>query len=133
MLTLSEFSAIYESLRRASETWADLWICLSDLPISIGELIGLRYSSVKGARLFIEHGRDGGRRIIEIPVNVRKIICRRRKDNPEDIYIFQSHSNRVGTARKPVTIIAFNSAIKKSATGITHKIVSSSSAKQVQS
>lgn len=65
---------------------------------------------------------------MSIPSPVDEIIKRRRKAYPDDIYIFQSHSNRTGTEKKPVTVVAFNTALKYAATGVTNKNVSSKSA-----
>ena len=46
-----------------------------------------------------------------------------------DIFIFQSHSNRVKFKEQPVTVIAFNRALKIASSGVTDKKVSSKSAR----
>lgn len=129
MLTLSEYHEIDKSLKQVSDTWSDLWVCLHHLPIGISRLIALRYTAITEMELIIEIYPDGRREVITLPDKIQRIIHRRRRSYPEDIYIFQSHSNRVKAKKKPVTLIAFNSAIKRAALGVTRKVVSSGSAR----
>ncbi|HFY0731578.1 TPA: hypothetical protein ACIGWT_002501, partial [Citrobacter amalonaticus] len=59
------------------------------------------------------------------PSPVLNIILRRREVYPDDVYVFQSHSNRVKAKKNPVTVIAFNRALKKASAGVTDTIVTS--------
>lgn len=65
---------------------------------------------------------------MSMPPIIIEIIQRRRNKYPADDYVFQSHSNRVKAERKPVTVVAFNQALKSAASGITTKNVSSKNA-----
>lgn len=55
------------------------------------------------------------------------IISQRRQRYPNDIFLLQSNSLRVRATARPVTLIAFNAALKKAAWGITRKTISSRS------
>ncbi len=50
---------------------------------------------------------------------------------PQDIFVFQSHSNRVKNKYSPVTIIAFNAALRKVSKLATGEVVSSKNARKV--
>ena len=62
---------------------------------------------------------------------IKNIIVKRRTLYPNDIFLFQSHSNRIKAYVRPVTIVAFNSALRLVSQEITHKNVSSRSATRV--
>lgn len=88
----------------------------------------LRYSDITGEVITLEKmGRYREMKMLMPPIII-EVIQRRRKKYPEDNYVFQSHSNRVKAEKKPVTVIAFNQALKSAASGITTKNVSSKSA-----
>ncbi|MDV1094448.1 hypothetical protein RZQ20_19490, partial [Raoultella ornithinolytica] len=65
------------------------------------------------------------------PHPVEAMIARRRERYPEDVFLFQSHSNRVKYHRRPVTIIAFNAALRRAARSLPDVNVSSSSARNI--
>lgn len=89
----------------------------------------LRYTDINGEYLTLRRiGRFKENKLL-IPVSVGEIIQRRTLTYPGDIFIFQSHSNRVKAIGTPVTIIAFNMALKKAAAEVTGKKVSSKSAR----
>lgn len=125
LLTFYEFSAINCRLRTISDTWSDLWVCLYYLPVGVGRIIRLPYGALSSESLTFEM--KGRLREINMlaPSPVRTLIRRRRKAYPEDVYIFQSHSNRVKADNKPVTVIAFNQALKIASMGVTTKNVTS--------
>lgn len=128
MLTFYEVTAINHRLRHISDTWSDLWMCLYYLPVGIGRLRMLRYSDITGEVITLEKmGRYREMKMLMPPIII-EVIQRRRKKYPEDNYVFQSHSNRVKAEKKPVTVVAFNQALKSAASGITTKSVSSKSA-----
>lgn len=127
LLTFYEFAVINARLRTISDTWSDLWACLYYLPVGTGRTIRLCHSDFSDDQLtFRQRGRLGEICILAPPL-VRTIIRRRREAYPEDIYIFQSHSNRVKANKKPVTVIAFNMALKQAASGVTTMNVTSKS------
>ncbi|MGK0705303.1 hypothetical protein ACSFCW_17730 [Yokenella regensburgei] len=129
LLTFYEFVVINRRLREISYTWADLWSFLYYLPVGVGRLIGLRYTDIRGEYLTLQRtGRFKETKIL-IPASIDEILHRRALTYPDDIFIFQSHSNRVKAIEVPVTVIAFNMALKKAAAGVTDKTVSSKSAR----
>ncbi|MBZ7490739.1 hypothetical protein FMJ35_31180, partial [Klebsiella michiganensis] len=70
---------------------------------------------------------------VEIPPAVMAMITRRRERHPEDIFVFQSHSNRVKNECRPVTLIAFNAALRHASKSLPAVTVSSSSARNITS
>ncbi|ROU13813.1 hypothetical protein EB837_12900 [Kluyvera ascorbata] len=127
-LTTTEAALITRKLKDISDTWSDLWVFLHLVPIVVSRAIDLRYSCFDGKSLtFEERGKFKAKQIAASPL-VCELIQRRREKYPDDIFIFQSHSNRVRRIGKPVTVIAFNRALKSASKGVTEKTVSSKSA-----
>ena len=125
LLTFYEIASINHRLLDISDTWADLWVCLHYLPVGIGRVRMLRYTHLVGSNLtFEQRGRLKEINIIA-PSPVLNIILRRREVYPDDVYVFQSHSNRVKAEKKPVTVVAFNRALKLASSGVTTKNVTS--------
>lgn len=127
-LTTRQVALINCRLKDISDTWADLWVFLHLVPIGVSRAIVLQYSNFDGKSLtFEERGKFKAKQISASPL-VCELIQRRRERYPDDIYIFQSHSNRVKFQDKPVTVVAFNQALKKAAKFVTDDVVSSKSA-----
>lgn len=128
-LTTRQVALINCRLKDISDTWADLWVFLHLVPIGVSRAIVLQYSNFDGKSLtFEERGKFKAKQISASPL-VCELIQRRRERYPDDIYIFQSHSNRVKFQDKPVTVVAFNQALKIAAKSVTEKTVSSKSAR----
>ena len=128
-LTLHEFASINCKLKDISDTWSDLWVLLHILPVGIGRVVSLRYGNLIGDSLVVEANGRFEEKILSVPAVVRHIVQRRRDKYPHDVYVFQSHSNRVKFQQRPVTVIAFNQALKIASKGVTDKVVSSKSAR----
>lgn len=127
-LTLHEFLAVRKNLEDISTTWADLWTLLCLTRTMVTRLIRLKYQDIHDDVIVLrKHGKFAEKRLSLSPA-IRKIVVRRRTGFQDDIYLFQSHSNRVKAVARPVTLIAFNRALKKASTGVTDKIISSKSA-----
>ncbi|EGF6523557.1 hypothetical protein IC066_004426 [Salmonella enterica] len=127
-LTLHEFLAVRKNLEDISTTWADLWTLLCLTRTMVTRLIRLKYQDIHDDVMVLrKHGKFAEKRLSLSPA-IRKIVVRRRTGFQDDIYLFQSHSNRVKAVARPVTLIAFNRALKKASTGVTDKIISSKSA-----
>ncbi|EBC1278402.1 hypothetical protein G6T08_003802 [Salmonella enterica] len=127
-LTLHEFLAVRKNLEDISTTWADLWTLLCLTRTMVTRLIRLKYQDIHDdVTVLRKHGKFAEKRLSLSPA-IRKIVVRRRTGFQDDIYLFQSHSNRVKAVARPVTLIAFNRALKKASTGVTDKIISSKSA-----
>ena len=130
-ITFKQFLTISSNLGHISDAWADLWAVIFYTGQSVGRLIDLRYSDVeKGSAYLREKGRIKAKRI-ELSAPVCAILKRRRATYPEDTFVFQSHSNRVKSHTSPVTVIAFNAALRKVSKLAIDKAVSSKSARRV--
>ncbi|UTJ55777.1 hypothetical protein [Klebsiella michiganensis] len=130
-LTFAQFLVINSQLANISDTWADLWALIFHTSLSAGRLLSLRYDDIDGSSILIrERGRLKALRV-EIPPTVMAMIARRRERHPEDIFVFQSHSNRVKNECRPVTLIAFNTALNRAAKSLSGVTVSSGSARNV--
>ncbi|HBM3057546.1 site-specific integrase [Klebsiella michiganensis] len=130
-LTFAQFLLINSQLANISDTWADLWALIFHTGLSAGRLLALRYDDVDGHSILI---REQGRLkelCIELSSPAMAMIDRRRKNYPGDVFVFQSHSNRVKYERRPVTLIAFNTALRRAAKSLPEVTVSSSSARRV--
>lgn len=130
-LTFMQFLIINSQLAGISDTWADLWVLIFHTSLGAGRLLSLRYDDIDGNSILIrERGRLKALRV-EILPTVMAMIARRRERHPEDIFVFQSHSNRVKYECRPVTLIAFNSALRQAAKSLPDVNVSSSSARNI--
>lgn len=128
-LTFADFLSINSRLKQVSDTWADLWVSIYYTQLSVGKLVVLRFEDISESGLPLK--KFGINQLLaENPV--KHVIQKRRKLYPDDEFIFQSHSNRVKSIAKPVTVTAFNQALRDCAKYIINKNVSSSSARRVQ-
>lgn len=128
ILTLNEFFAIKRNLEAISDVWSDLWTMLYLSQIRPLRLLTLKYDDLTNDRqTFVAAGKFK-KCNIELRPGIQKIIQARRKRYPDDVFLFQSHSNCRKSSPCPVTLIAFNTALKRAAVGVTKKAVSSNSA-----
>ncbi|MEW5494390.1 hypothetical protein ABGT23_01880 [Enterobacter cloacae] len=130
-VTLSEFYLIHRKLNHKSETWADLWLTLFLLRAESSRVICIRYSDIDGDILSLSATPRFPQRYIRLGSFLRQIFQRRKENNPDDAFIFQSKSNRVKGLHRPVTTIAMNMALKDAARSITEKNISMASALKV--
>lgn len=128
ILTLTEFFAVKRNLEAISDTWSDLWTMLYLSQAKPQRLLRLKYDDVSNDRLTLVAAGKLKECHIELRPGIQKIIQARRKRYPDDVFLFQSHSNCRKSSPCPVTLIAFNTALKRAAVGVTKKAVSSNSA-----
>ncbi|WP_260611054.1 hypothetical protein [Klebsiella huaxiensis] len=130
-LTFAQFLIINSHLAKVSDTWADLWALIYYTGMSAGRLLTIQHDDIDGNSILIrERGRLKALRV-EIPPTVMAMLARRRERHPEDIFVFQSHSNRVKNECRPVTLIAFNTALRHASKSLPAVTASSSSARNV--
>ena len=99
--------------------------------LSASNLPTLSHDDTDGDSILLrEQGRLKALRVELTPPAIA-IIERRRERYPEDVFVFQSHSNRVKYECRPVTLIAFNTALGRAAKSLPGVTVSSSSARNV--
>ncbi|MEJ5074825.1 hypothetical protein WH357_21225 [Enterobacter ludwigii] len=124
-ITHREFNEIKRRLESVSHTWSDLWLFLSLTDIKISEAIELKQTDIEGNTLYFTQKKSTERITLNISPDALEIIKNRKKLNPNDKYVFQSHSNRVKYKERPVTVIAFNTALRSIGKSIgLHKISS---------
>jgi len=128
-ISFEQFLTINSNLVSISDTWADLWALIFHTGLSAGRLLSIRYDDIDGG-LIRKQGHLKELRVKSTPP-VEAMIARRRERYPEDVFLFQSHSNRVKYQRRPVTIIAFNAALRLAARSLPDVNVSSSSARNI--
>lgn len=130
-ISFEQFLTINSNLVSISDTWADLWALIFHTGLSAGRLLSIRYDDTDGESILLrEQGRLKALRVELTPPAIA-IIVRRRERYPEDIFVFQSHSNWVKYECRPVTLIAFNSALRQAAKSLPDVNVSSSSARNI--
>lgn len=130
-ISFEQFLTINSNLVHISDTWSDLWVLIFYTGLGVGRLIDLRYTDIEGEAAYLrEKGRLKAKRI-ELSAPVCTLLKRRRMMYPQDIFVFQSHSNRVKNKCSPVTIIAFNAALRKASKLATGGVVSSKNARKV--
>ncbi len=127
-LNLVEFFAIRRNLDAFSDTWADLWAMLYLSQVGPGQLLGIKFKDIRDGRLVLPATKGRKKICILLKAGVKNIILSRMEKYPGDIFLFQSHTNRTKASPRPVTLVAFNMALKKASLGVTKKIVSSKSA-----
>lgn len=124
-LTPIEFDEIRKNLESISDTWADLWVLISLTQARVTQLIHCRYQDIHDGVMVLPARNVIKEKYIPLSPTSRVIIRHRQQRYPDDIFLFQSHSLRVKATAKPVTVIAFNSALKKAAHGVTQMAISS--------
>lgn len=130
-ITNDEFMMLYRRLVKVSSTWGDLWITLFLLRAENSRIISIKYCDIEDDRLHLAVTTRFPPRTLRLSETLCQLFKQRKKLHPEDVYVFQSKSNRVKGSAKPVTVIAMNMALKEAARGITDKNVSMKSAQRV--
>lgn len=128
VLTLDEFFAIQKKLNSISDTWSDLWALLYLSQVSPTRLLRLQYADVTQDKVVLRPSGKLVEKHIPLSSGISAIIHSRRIKYPEDIFLFQSHTNRMKAVPRQVTLIAFNTALKRATRSVTNKSVSSKSA-----
>lgn len=127
--TLEEAAAIEKVLRYRNETYADAWALNLNLALRISDLLALTYKDVAGTEIPITEGKTKKARVIPINEKAREIINRRRAAYPEDVFLFQSRSNRVkGQAASPVSRESASKAFSEAGEMVTDKNIGTHSA-----
>lgn len=125
-ISLNEHGQIYQKLNTISDTWSDLWFFLTytDMML-VKQAIQLKFSDIENGTVKIYCHKRSRILNVHLPHELEDLIKRRKNQYPDDKYIFQSHSNRVKNLNKPVTLIAFNAALRKVGNAMKLKALSS--------
>lgn len=129
--TPEEARQIEAVLRRRNETFADAWALNLNLALRISDLLALTFDDVAGNVVTIKEKKTGKLKVFPINNRAREIISRRRAAYPEDVFLFQSKSNRVkNQPAKAITREAASRAFSEAGQMVTEKNISSHSARK---
>ncbi len=128
---MEEAAAIEKVLRYRNETYACAWTLNFNLALHISDLLALTYKDVTGMGIRITEGKTKKARVIPINGKAREIINRRRAAYPEDIFLFQSRSNRVkNQAARLVSRESASRAFSEAGEMVTDKNIGTHSARK---
>lgn len=129
--TPDEARQIEAALRRRNETFADAWALNLNLALRISDLLALTFDDVAGNVVTIKEKKTGKLKVFPINNRAREIISRRRAAYPEDVFLFQSKSNRVkNQPARAITREAASRAFSEAGEMVTEKNISSHSARK---
>ncbi|HGY1465745.1 TPA: tyrosine-type recombinase/integrase [Klebsiella oxytoca] len=129
--TPKEARQIEAVLRRRNETFADAWALNLNLALRISDLLALTFDDVAGNVVTIKEKKTGKLKVFPINNRAREIISRRRAAYPEDVFLFQSKSNRVkNQPARAITREAASRAFSEAGEMVTEKNISSHSARK---
>ncbi len=103
--TSEDIAVIHTLLKKhGSPDYADIWKLGINVAFRISDLLSVRYSQINLDRreLEITEAKTGKQRIVRLNSTAIEIIQRRQSLYPDDIYLFQSHSNRGRSAGQPI-------------------------------
>lgn len=106
-----------KNLEMISDTWADLWALLNLTRARVTHLIHCQYKDIQGKTIALPTHSMFRDKHHALNPTALLIIRHRQQRYPGDIFLFQSHCSRVKATAKPVTVIVFNTALKKAALG----------------
>ena len=116
-----EFNMIHKSLlmHYTNTIYADIWKIGGNLGLRIGDLLDIKFDdlNLEDRTLSIVEGKTKNPKAMRLNEVVINLVSKRRHQWPDDIYLFQSHSNRAAKDQ-PVTSVSVGRAFKK--TGEIH-------------
>lgn len=101
--TTQQIDRIEHLLAERGQVYADVWRVGLNLALRISDLLSIKFSDVEGERLELVEQKTGKRRIIKINTAARAVITRRKADNPQHVWLFQSDANRSKSLVKPLS------------------------------
>jgi integrase len=107
---------IVERLLRAhhGDMYGDIWRIGVNVALRISDLLAIRYEDLDlDSQLFsLIEGKTGKARHVRLNNTALSLIQKRREQYPDDIYLFQVHSNRTASIVKPVSRVSVARAFK---------------------
>lgn len=125
ILSYKNMKAVSKELEILSDTWRDFWefLCYShSRPV---QAIKLKYNDILDKYILLPSCERYSEVLIPVNDAIKHILERRKHLYPDDVYIFQSHSNRIKYFKRPITLIAFNRALRKASILTLNKPLSS--------
>ncbi|MEX1221766.1 MAG: tyrosine-type recombinase/integrase [Idiomarina sp.] len=87
--------------RTFGKQMADIWDLGLNLALRISDLLNIRFEDIRDDRLMIVESKTGKTATIKLNDKALSIIERLRRDNPDHVYLFQSHRNRWSLNKSP--------------------------------
>jgi integrase len=110
----AEIDMIHAALthNKFGQLYADIWKVGVNLSLRIGDLLNLKFSDMdlKERTLKLTESKTGKQKNIRLNSAAIAIIDKRRKEYPDDIWLFQVHSNRAKD--KPVSRVSVSRIFK---------------------
>lgn len=129
-ISFEQFLTINSNLVSISDTWADLWALIFHTGLSAGRLLVFDMMILMVTWYWYENRVTWRSYVLNQPLQWRRWLLV-EENAIQKMFLFQSHSNRVKYQRRPVTIIAFNAALRRAARSLPDVNVSSSSARNI--
>lgn len=110
----TEIAMISEVLKkRYSQIYGDIWKVGLNLSLRVGDLLGLKYSDfdLEHRTLTLIEEKTGKPKFIRLNTAAIEVIAKRMTDFPDDIWLFQVHSNRA--KGKPISRCSVSRAFKE--------------------
>lgn len=108
-----EIAMIHGALNsKFGQLYADIWKVGVNMSLRIGDLLDIKYSDLNliDRTLVLTESKTKKAKQIRLNDTVLEIINRRRADHPNDIWLFQVHSNRASD--KPVSRVSVSRVFK---------------------
>lgn len=98
-------------IKHHSQREADAWAFAVNVALRIGDMRQIKFEDINDDKLIIREQKTSKLRIVTLNARARKIVSKRRLENPDHTYLFQSVSRNV-SAPRPITSQYFNRALK---------------------
>jgi integrase len=113
--TKEQISLIHSLLNsRFGQIYGDVWKIGVNLSLRIDDLLKLKHTdfNLHDRTLKLNESKTGKAKEIRLNQTVIDIIVRRKKEQPNDVWLFEVHSNRA--KNKPISRISISRAFKES-------------------
>jgi integrase len=110
----NDIGAIYNYLQKESSTiYADVWKIGVNLSLRIGDLLSIKFAdlNLNDRTLVLTEEKTGKSKTIRLNNAAIEVINARRVQYPNDVYLFQVHSNRA--SNKPISRVAVSVKFKE--------------------
>lgn len=125
ILSYKNMKKISKELGKSSDTWSDFWEFLCYTHLHPSQVLKIKIEDINKKNIKIPTSGKFPEVIIPLNNETNRIVIRRKIRYPNDIYLFQSHSNRVKLFNRPITLIAFNRALRKASYSTCNILISS--------
>ncbi|MEW8359699.1 MAG: tyrosine-type recombinase/integrase [Candidatus Thiodiazotropha sp.] len=115
--SLEEITTIETSLKKKKGAiYADIWKFGLNVGLRIQDLLSIEYDQIDAKKhtYTLKEGKTRKSRTITLNNTALEIVNRRREDNPDDKYLFQSHSPKLKRGvQQPISRVSVSRAFKK--------------------